>query len=62
MVVCEADENNLVYLVCASASRFFYGIKLRLMGFSWQNLIGAAHIFVPNARRDWSNSAVYFVS
>ena len=33
-LACEADENNLIYLVCASANHFFYGTKLRWMGFS----------------------------
>ena len=28
-VPCDADENCLVYLVCASANRFFFGIKVR---------------------------------
>ena len=30
----DADKNNLVYLVCTSANRFFSGIKLYWMGFS----------------------------
>ena len=58
-LACWADENNLVYLVCTSANRFFYGIKLRWTGFSWQNLIGTADTFVQSARRDWSNSGLY---
>ena len=28
-VACGADENNLVIIVCASVSRFYYDIKLR---------------------------------
>ena len=28
------------------------------MGFSWQNLIGAADTFVPDAQRDWSVSVI----
>ena len=58
MLACAADKHNLIYLICASANHFFYGIKLHWMGFLWQNLIGAAHTFVQRMQHDWSNSAV----
>ena len=55
VVACDADENNLV--ICASAKRFYYGIKLRdaipsCAGwvFSWQNLIGAVAVWHHSAR------------
>ena len=30
IIACGADENKLVYLVCASADRFFYDINIYL--------------------------------